>query len=89
MLQQTSIDAYNHMVETGKINTRQKQILDILKDSHCPLTNADISFQTHLPINCVTPRVKELRTNGYVVQAGKTIDPVTGRRANTWKVKDA
>jgi DNA-binding IclR family transcriptional regulator len=86
MIQQTSVEAYEGLVVSGKVNKRQVQVLDILNEHPFPMTSQEISVMSGLPINCVTPRVKELREKGYVVQAFKKADSITGRRAIAWKV---
>lgn len=86
MLQQTSIEAYEGLVESGKINKRQEQVLNVLSEHPFPITNQEISVLSGLPINCVTPRVKELREKGYVVEAYKKVDPASGRRAIAWRI---
>jgi len=49
-------------------------------------TNNEISKQYGIPINCVTPRIKELREMGIVTQVSKRPCKVTGRRAMVWEV---
>lgn len=83
MLQQTSLLAYEELVKTGKINKRQAQILKAMIDHPFPVTNAEIVHLTGLPINCVTPRVKELREKGVVQKAYVKKD---GRPAIAWRV---
>lgn len=86
MYQQTSKEAYEELVKTGKINKRQGQVLNVLNEHPFPMTNQEISYLSGMPINCVTPRVKELREKGYVVEAYKKVDPASGRRAIAWRI---
>jgi hypothetical protein len=48
MLQQTSREAYQELVKSGKINRRQVQVFDVLNEH--PLTNHEIAFISGLPI---------------------------------------
>lgn len=89
MIQQTSLEAYKGLVKSGKINRRQVEVLDVLTGHPFPLTNHEISFLSGLPINCITPRVKELREKGYVTEAYKKADPISGRKAIAWKLNHA
>ena len=63
MIQETSIEAYYSMQH--KLGDRQRFILNIIK-VYPGVSNKDISNITKLPINTVTPRVKELRALGMV-----------------------
>lgn len=83
MLQQTSLLAYEELVKTGKIGKRQAQVLKAMIDHPFPVTNLEISHLTGLPINSVTPRVKELMEKGLVQKAYIKKD---GRPAIAWKV---
>jgi DNA-binding MarR family transcriptional regulator len=85
MVQQTSLHAYFCLQERKELGRRQRQIYDkIMRLGSC--TNAEISFHTHLPINCVTPRVKELRDKGLVMKRGCRPCNVTNNTATTWGV---
>lgn len=84
MYQQTSRAAYEELVKTGQIGKRQAQVLSTILEHPFPLTNAEISVLTNLPINCVTPRVKELREKGYVQAA--FVKKQNGRNALAWKI---
>ncbi|MBS7631969.1 hypothetical protein KEJ47_10505 [Candidatus Bathyarchaeota archaeon] len=100
-LQQTSLEAFLDLLKTGKVNLRQYQILQILKyhgpltsNEICELTktcqhcksilNQDESGRG-LPINCITPRILELRRKFLVEEHGVRFDSVTKRRAIAWK----
>lgn len=49
-------------------------------------TSCEIAAALNLPINTVTPRVRELRTQGLVL-AAKRQCKITGRTAWAWKAK--
>lgn len=48
-------------------------------------SNSEIARHLGLPINCVTPRVHELRQKGRVVPAMKRPCKVTGRYVIAWE----
>jgi len=86
MFQLTSKEAYEEMIRTNKIGKRQEQICRVLSEFPFPMTNLEISHFSGLPINSVTPRVKELREKGVIAEAFRKVDPATGRRAIAWKL---
>lgn len=53
-----------------KLGERQYRVWCVIRDKG-PLSNGEISQELGWPINCVTPRVKELRKFGMVSSAGK------------------
>lgn len=82
-MQQTSLEAWNSELDLG---LKQKVVYDTIL-VHQPCTNKEISFFTGLPINCVTPRTKELRDMGLVI-AGEMQRQKNGRNAVTWISKN-
>jgi len=82
-VQQTSIEAYDLIV--GDLGKRQIQVYDII-ERYFNCCNQDIADILGIPINCVTPRVKELRDMGFIMQHGIKINKL-GRRVMTWKVR--
>lgn len=85
MIQQTSIDAYKSIL--FDLGDRQKLIYDTI-EKHPYSSNQDIADIVGLQINQVTPRVKELRNYGLVIQIGVKVDKVTNREVMTWMVRD-
>ena len=84
MLLDTSLDAWNSVRQT--LGVRQRAVLDVIKYLKDP-TNSEISQYIGLPINCVTPRVNELRSKGLVGDGGKRICKVTGKEVHCWRAK--
>lgn len=82
-MQQTSMDAY-HTIKP-ELGNRQKVILDAIRHKVNP-TNTELSHYLGLPINQVTPRVKELREFGMVKEGGLKKCSITGRTVNSWSV---
>lgn len=83
MFRQTSLLAYRSL-DKSKINERQKQVFNTLEDIY-PACNRQISAMSHLPINVVTPRMGELLQKGYIEEAYRDNDPITGRRVIFWR----
>jgi hypothetical protein len=87
-VQQTSLLAYREVQKS--LGKRQREVLYVLEAataSHFDLTNCELAFLMKLPINCVVPRVYELREKGIVVQSCKRRCGRTGRLACAWKVR--
>jgi len=80
----TSLEAYKEALLT--INHKQNIVYNTIRHSHRPLCNDDIARKLYWPINRVTPRVKELRDKGLLVDDGKRVGP-QGRNVHFWRVK--
>ena len=78
-VQQTSLDAYY----TLDLPPMQQRVYDLLSEGGV-WTNNEISHALHMPINCVTPRVYELREKGLVIPGAKRQCGITGKNAMTW-----
>jgi hypothetical protein len=84
MIQATSLEAFMDILP--ELGDRQKQVLDVIRK--IPLVcNYEISVILGLPINSITPRVKELRELGMVVCMGTKLDKVSKRNVMIWGVK--
>lgn len=81
MIQETSLEAFNDI--QCKMGEMQRLILNIIK-VYPNVSNHEISNIIHKPINCVTPRVKELRVMGFVTQGATKVDRQTGKNVMTW-----
>ena len=88
MIQQTSLFSYWKLQGEGKIGRRQEQVKVLLEQSDDPLNNRQIAELLDLPINTITPRVKELRVKGIIEKAGVKFDPVTNRNVIFWRVNN-
>jgi hypothetical protein len=84
--QSTSGAAYASL---GTIAPHQSKVLQFLRSAGPQsdgYNNRQIAQILKWPINCVTPRVLELRELGLVVLAGKRKDTFTGLTVMHWKV---
>lgn len=82
MIQQTSIEAYREI----NLSRNQEIVYDIFQDNE-PYSNHDVARCLSWEINCVTPRVLELRNMGLLVHSGYKKDFITNKRVMTWKKK--
>ena len=81
MIRETSILAYHEVIKN--LGERQRKVFGVIAENP-GLCNLEIASRLHWPINCITPRVKELRGLGVVGEYGFV--NVNGRRAISWKV---
>jgi len=82
VVMQSQLEAYLDTRDDGFLRSRYGQILAKLGSDS--LSNTEIARRVGLPINCVTPRVKELREKGVLALAGWRCCGVTGRRVMVW-----
>jgi len=82
MMHQTSLQAYNEI--TPKLGYKQRMVYSAIAELKSPVSNAELANLLLWPINCVTPRVLELRKAGLVVYAGTRICQITGHTAMVW-----
>ena len=80
--QQTSLFAYSEV--KPELGVRQQQVLDVIS-KHKGIDNLMIAQILKLPINSITPRVKELRQKGKVKEWGKKKSTLTGRTVIGWE----
>jgi DNA-binding MarR family transcriptional regulator len=82
-MQITSMDSYAEIVKT--LGIRQMLVLYCLKENG-PMCNREIAKELHLPINCITGRVYELRQQERVRWTGsKKHDEQTNRDVLVWE----
>jgi predicted ArsR family transcriptional regulator len=81
MVQKTSLEAWRSLqFDLGDRQARVYQAILRLGAA----TNKQISDYLEIPINCVTPRVFELRQIG-VVEEYQTVKQLNGRKATSWR----
>lgn len=83
LIQQTSLEAYEFILP--ELAERQQEIFEVIQ-RHPGMSNHDISRFLNVEINCVTPRVNELRDKHMVGLHGQKTDRITNRTVNTWEV---
>ena len=80
-VQRTSIEAFRAFSE-DELSDRQQHVLACLRTGG-PASNREIAERIHWPINCVTPRVLELRERGLVENVGVRVNS-SGRNEHVW-----
>jgi len=83
-VQDTSLESYEDI--RSKLGARQEAVrlaLNFLGEA----TNTMIARKLSLPINCIVPRVFELRQKDLVEESYKDKCPLTGCRAIFWRIK--
>lgn len=83
-MQQTSLLAYQEVKKD--LGARQLEVLNCLKVLG-EATNAMISQFLRLPINCITPRVYELRKLSKVQACKRGLCPITNHQAIYWRLR--
>jgi predicted ArsR family transcriptional regulator len=79
----TSTAAYDSIRD--QLSEKQRKVRRAL-EKFGPMDNEAIARALEWPINTVTPRIKELRELGIVIEAGYTTTK-SGRKAHLWKLK--
>lgn len=79
MIQQTSKQAYDKII--SELGNRQYEVFTLLREIE-PVCNKEISKKLNMPINEITPRIKELRYKGVVEEAYKA--EYDGRKVIFW-----
>ena len=87
MVRDTSIEAYNHIKQSGQMNKMEQKVYDFLSIHPRGLTNMEISLRLKMPINAVTGRMNGLVKKGFVKINGKRQNPVSGRLNHVWQVQ--
>jgi len=82
MIQQTSLESYKALLPT--LSERQQIVLEVIQQ-HPGMSNHDIARYLNWEINCVTPRVSELRDKGRIDLCSFKIDRITERKVMTWE----
>jgi hypothetical protein len=84
MIQTTSLLAYQEAKQD--LGSKQQAVYEMIK-AFGPMSNGQISVRINWPINCVTPRVKELREKFLVKKDHKGLDPNTKRTVIYWQIR--
>jgi len=85
MVRETSYAAYQEI--WADIGDKQRDVILAGRLFGRPFCNAELADRLGWPINCITPRVKELRDRGILVDAGKKPGPPAGRKVHYWRLK--
>ena len=89
MIQQTSLDSFLVLQDSGRLGANQVIVMDVFRlHDPMPLSNADVARILGWGINRVTPRVLELRKAGKLVHVMNKSDLNSGRRVMTWALPE-
>lgn len=80
----TSLLAFSEILEN--LGERQMQVLQAFREIQ-PCSNLMLSKHIGLPINCITPRVKELRDYKIVLMDKVDVCKYTKRKVTYWRIK--
>lgn len=80
----TSKDSYRKITDLGN---RQQAFYRAVTNLGSA-SNRQIAKYLDVPVNEITPRCKELRDLGFIVENGKQYDYETGRNVTMWCIKD-
>ncbi len=66
------------------LGSRQLKVLEMIEQYPAGITNNELAHELHWPINCVTPRVFELRSAGLVALVDQRPDRWTKKKSCVW-----
>ena len=85
-LQQTSIDAYFDIIESGRMGEMQSKVYDALNELG-PSTNRELAKVLGTIPSSISPRIHELRYKFQVVRKSqKRVCKITGKKAIAWEL---
>lgn len=85
-IQQTSLFTYFNTVKP-ELGRRQRAVYEEIR-KYPNITNTELAAAMMMPINSITPRVKELREKGLVRLGTKRDCKITRERVCAWEVND-
>ena len=88
MIQETSLEAYHMVMESGYLGRKQEEVYKALYE-HPYSTDKELSYYTGIPINVVVPRRNELMKMDVLEECGKRECKVTKYNAHVWKISDS
>lgn len=84
MMQDTSLMAFDGVRPVAE---SKRKIVYATLATMGPSTNAEIAQKLVWTINCVTPRIFELRKEGWVIDDGQRECTVTKHTAHVWRAR--
>ena len=85
MMQQTSLMAYFYLKNNYYLTGNREKVYQAIKLIG-PCSNETVAKFLKMPINCITPRVLELRKMQLVANYGIK-DNERGRKVNLWETR--
>lgn len=87
MARQTSIEAYNYLVESGKLAKMNRVVYQYLYQ-HGPTTQKKTEKALGDTTDTVVPRFAPLKRMGLIIEVGKVVCEETRRNNLLWDVTD-
>ena len=81
MIQQTSLEAYNALQDSGELDGDELRVLLLIKQ-HGPITSREMEPLMGKPVHCFSGRITRLQQRGLVRSAGRV--RIDGSSMNAW-----
>ena len=81
MIQQTSLEAFNGLVESGELDGDELRVLRLI-EQHGPITGRALEPLMGKPVHCFSGRITRLQERGLVCSAGRV--RIDGSSMNAW-----
>ena len=81
MIQQTSLEAYSALQDSGEIDGDELRVLLLIKQ-HGPITSREMEPLMGKPVHCFSGRITRLQERGLVRSAGRV--RFDGSSMNAW-----
>jgi len=83
MIQQTSLEAYHAMRDTGELDGDELRVLRLIED-HGPITSRELEGWMGKPVHCFSGRITKLQERGLVRSSGRV--KIDGSSMNAWAI---
>jgi hypothetical protein len=84
-MRNTSLLAYHQNKEN--IQNQIARVYEAIRNANVDITDREIMWETHLPVNYVWSRRNALVTRGLVVKSQVRRCAITGNLASAWKIR--
>ena len=81
MIQQTSLEAFNALRDSGEIDGDELRVLRLI-EQHGPITGRALEPLMGKPVHCFSGRITRLQQRGLVRSAGRV--RIDGSSMNAW-----
>jgi len=81
MIQQTSLEAFNAMRDSGDLDGDELRVLRLI-EQHGPITSREMEPLMGKPVHCFSGRITRLQERGLVRSAGRV--KIAGSSMNAW-----
>jgi len=81
MIQQTSLEAYSALQDSGELDGDELRVLRLIEQNG-PITSREMEPLMGKPVHCFSGRITELQERGLVRSAGRV--KIDGSSMNNW-----